>query len=60
MKVWLDETNRLCGTTHVHQSTSLNEWQKALEAHDHKFWVTNLSLIPHTLGILTANIFLAV
>ena len=39
----------------LHQLTSLAESQKALEAHDSKPWVTNLSIVPHTLGILTAN-----
>ena len=39
-----------------HQSTSLAESQKALEAHGCKPWLTNLSIVPHTLGILTANI----
>ena len=40
-----------------HQSTSLAELQKALEAHGYKPWVTNLSIIvPHTLGILATSI----
>ena len=39
-----------------HLSTSLPEAQKALEAHGCKLLVTNLSIVPHTLGILTANI----
>ena len=38
-----------------HQSTSLAESQKAVEAHGSKFWVTNLSIVPHTLGTLTTN-----
>ena len=38
------------------QSTSLAKSQKALEARSCKPWVTNLSIVPHTLGILTANI----
>ena len=40
----------------LHQLTSLAKSQKALEAHGCKRWVTNLSIIPHTLGILTAKI----
>ena len=36
--------------------TLLAESQKALEAHGCKSWVTNLSIVPHTLGTLTANI----
>ena len=35
---------------------SLAEAQKALEARGCKFSVTNLSIVPHTLGILTTNI----
>ena len=35
---------------------SLSDSQKALEAHGCKPWLTNLSIVPHTLGILTANI----
>ena len=38
------------------QLTSLAKSQKALEAHGRKPWLTNLSMIPHTLGMLTANI----
>ena len=40
----------------LHQSTSLVKAQKALEAHGCKFSVTNLSIVPHTLVILTANV----
>ena len=40
----------------MHQSTSLVELQKALEAHSCKPSVTNSSIIPHILGTLTANI----
>ena len=40
----------------THQSTSLAEFRKALEADDCKPWVTNLSMVPPILGILTANI----
>ena len=40
----------------LHQSTSLAKSQKAVEAHGCKPWVANLSIVPHTLGILTANI----
>ena len=40
----------------LHQSTSLAESQKALEVHGCKLWVTNLLIVPHTLGILTANV----
>ena len=39
----------------VHQSTSLTESQKALEAHGCKPGGTKLSIIPHTLDILTVN-----
>ena len=44
--------------TNFHQSTSLAEPQKALEAHGCKPWVTNLPFIPDTLGtcILPTNI----
>ena len=38
------------------QSTSLTEAQKALEGHSCKHSVTNLSIIPHTFGLLTANV----
>ena len=37
------------------QSTSGAESWKAVEAHGCKPWVTNLSIIPHTLGLQTAN-----
>ena len=37
----------------LHQSTTLDEVQKALEAHDCKPSVANLSIAPHTLGIPT-------
>ena len=39
----------------LHQLTSLTESQKALEAHGCKPWVTNISIVPHTLDILTSN-----
>ena len=35
----------------LHPSTSLAESQKAVEAHGYKPSVTNLSIVPHTLGI---------
>ena len=38
------------------QSTSLVELPKTLEAHGCKHWATNLSIIPHTLGIPTVSI----
>ena len=38
----------------LHQSTSLAESQKAVEAHGCKPWVTNSSIIPHT--SLTTNV----
>ena len=38
------------------QLTSLAEVQKALEEHGCKLSVTNLSIIPYTLSILTANV----
>ena len=38
----------------VYQLTSLNESQ-VLEAHGCKPWVTNSLIVPHILGILTAN-----
>ena len=40
----------------LHQSILLAEAQKPLEAHGGKFLVTTLSIVPHTLGILPANI----
>ena len=40
----------------LHQATSLAKSQKTLEADGSKLWVTKLSIIPHTLGILTAKI----
>ena len=40
----------------LHQTTSLFEVQKALEAHGYKPCVTDLSIVLHTLGILTADI----
>ena len=39
----------------LHLSTSLAESQKAVGAHGCKFWVINLSIVPHTLGMLTAK-----
>ena len=39
----------------LQQSTSLAELHKTLEAHGYKPWVTNSSIVPHTLGVLTAN-----
>ena len=38
----------------LHQLTYLTTSQ--IEAHSCKPWVTNLSIIPHTLGIITVNI----
>ena len=46
----------MMGRQNLNQLTSLAKAQKALEAHGCKPWVTNLSIVPHTLGILTANI----
>ena len=40
----------------LHQSISFTESQKTQEAHGCKPWASNLSIIPHTLGIQTANI----
>ena len=40
----------------LHQFTCLTESQKALEVHGCKLWETNLSIVPHTLGLLTANV----
>ena len=40
----------------LRQSTSLAKSWEALEVHGCKPWVTNLSIVSHTLGILTANI----
>ena len=37
----------------LHQSNSLAKSQKALEAHGCKPWVTNLLIIPYTLGMYT-------
>ena len=42
--------------TKLTPSTSLTESQKALKAYGYKVSVTNLSIVPHTLGILTANV----
>ena len=42
----------------LYPSTSLAESQKAVEARGCKPWVPNLSIVPHTLGMLTANIYL--
>ena len=39
-----------------HQSTSLAESHKIIEAHNCKSRVTNSSIVSHTLGILTSNI----
>ena len=39
----------------MNQVTSLAESQKAAEAHGCKPWVTNLSIVPHALGIRTTN-----
>ena len=43
----------MCNSQTEHES--LTESQKILVAHSCKSWVTNLLIIPHTLGILTAN-----
>ena len=43
-------------TYSVHQLISFIEAQKGLEAHGCKFSVTNLSIAPHILGMLTANV----
>ena len=40
----------------VHKSTSLTELQKSVEGHGCKSWVTNLSIVPLTLAIVTASI----
>ena len=40
----------------LHQLTSLVELKKALEAHGYISRVSNLSIAPHTLDTLTANI----
>ena len=39
-----------------HQSTYLAKTQTVLKADGCKPWVTNLSIVPYTLGILTANV----
>ena len=43
-------------TQNLQQSTYSAKLQKALEAHGCEPWVTNISIVPHTLGILTKNI----
>ena len=40
----------------LHQLTSLTGSQKAVEVHSCQPWVSPLSIVPHSLGILTANI----
>ena len=52
-KAWVCQN--IDGSESPFQSTSLAESQKALEAPGCKPWVTNLSIVPHTEGILTAN-----
>ena len=44
----------------LHQSTSLTELQKAVDAYGHKPWnrITNLSIVPHALGILTTKYYM--
>ena len=56
LKIFLTHNPNMMWRWHLHKSTSLAESQKALEAHGCKPWVTNLLIISHTLGILTANI----
>ena len=45
-------------TINLHPSTSLTKSQKAVEAHGCKPWVTNLSIVPHTLGVSYTSRFL--
>ena len=40
----------------LHQLISLTKAQKALAVHSCKPWVTNLSIVPHMLGILTTTV----
>ena len=56
IKVIITHEPNMIWRWNLHQSTSLVESHKTLEAHGCKPWVTNLSIIHHTLGILTANI----
>ena len=56
LKVLITRKPNMIWWWNLHPSTSLAEAQKTLEAHGSKPWVTNLSIVPRTLGILTANI----
>ena len=55
-KFFITHEPNLIWRWNLHPSTSLVESRKALKAHGCKPWVTNLSVVPHTLGIPTANV----
>ena len=56
VKVFITPKPNTMWRQHLHPLTSLDHLQKAFEAHSCKPWETNLSVVPHTLGILTTNI----
>ena len=56
LQVFMTHKRNMIWKPNLHQSISLAEAQKALEAHGCKFSVTSLSIVPHTLGILSTNV----
>ena len=56
VKVFTTHKPNMVWKCNLHQSTSLTKSRKTRKAHACKSWVPNLSIVPHTLGILTTNI----
>ena len=56
VKVCITHDPSIIFKRNLHQSIYFTKSKKLLEARGCKPWVTNLSIIPHTLGVLTTNI----
>ena len=55
LKVFLTRKPNMIRRWNLHLSLAESQ-KKTLEAHGCKPWVAKLSMVPHTLGILTANV----
>ena len=56
IQVFMTRKPNIIWKLNIHQSTTLTESRKTIEAHGRKPWVTNLSIVPHTLGVLFTTI----